>query len=560
VALLAAAARASADGVACSGATSVSIAVAWDTVPETDLYYVAVAYAATARPFAIQTSAGTNLTLIDLKPGTTYYLSLKSHPSSEPTIAWAPGWRDPSEPIACTTTKSPASAPADVVRTGELADTSIALSWAHPARPGSTFEIGVLKAEGCVEGDCTDHRRGRPVDWDWSGANVELVTMGTAHHGAALTGLEPGRTYFVSVRRSASGVASDPVPFRTKKADLMYTTAYRISEYAMDVDFLENHNSATIDAMPLYLMTCSPEGNCQPWNKTQFTPTDAAWDQCHTQLQSLCGDTRGTGFNGCVECVDGHRDAVVAGPCGNYTDADKEHPGFPVHYFCGIGWPENLMYFSAITEYCVEHQPAPKSDPRWEGYADYISCNSDEVDAAFNNSANDPTCMCWVWDDRQMSLLPGSELNKSCGSHMPWFVHEPICNCTDSKKFPDSTAILPSNPSYAYVGAMPVMQPYGFYQKPQEEHAVRIPSGDNLSTPKRGSCKENAAPGDNGCTWKRSPASRVMYGPDLFAAGWDDRWIPDTLHNQSHSNANKKKFADAVHLHDSMMSPRCCGC
>ena len=89
---------------------------------------------------------------------------------------------------------------------------------------------------------------------------------------------------------------------------------------------------------------------------------------------------------------------------------------------------------------------------------------------------------------------------------------------------------------------------------------VRIPSGDNLSTPKRGSCKENAAPGDNGCTWKRSPASRVMYGPDLFAAGWDDRWIPDTLHNQSHSNANKKKFADAVHLHDGMMSPRCCGC
>ena len=51
------AARASADGVTCSGATSVSIAVSWDTVPVTDLYYVAVAYAATARPFAIQTSA-----------------------------------------------------------------------------------------------------------------------------------------------------------------------------------------------------------------------------------------------------------------------------------------------------------------------------------------------------------------------------------------------------------------------------------------------------------------------------------------------------------------------
>lgn len=84
--------------------------------------------------------------------------------------------------------------------------------------------------------------------------------------------------------------------------------------------------------------------------------------------------------------------------------------------------PENLMYFSAITEYCVEHLPAPQSDPRWEGYADYVSCNSDEVDAAYNNSATDPTCMCWVWDDRQMSLLPLTELNAKCSDHMPWYV------------------------------------------------------------------------------------------------------------------------------------------
>lgn len=118
---------------------------------------------------------------------------------------------------------------------------------------------------------------------------------------------------------------------------MMYTTTHRISEYAEDVDFLENHNSATADAFPLYLMTCSDTGNCQPWNKTQFTPTDAAWDSCEAELANLCGNVRGVGFNGCVECVDLHHDAVVQA-CGNYTDADKEHPGFPIHYYCGVGW------------------------------------------------------------------------------------------------------------------------------------------------------------------------------------------------------------------------------
>ena len=71
-----------------------------------------------------------------------------------------------------------------------------------------------------------------------------------------------------------------------------------------------------------------------------------------------------------------------------------------------------------------------------------------------------------VWDDRQMSMLPKEELDAKCSSHMPWFVHEPICNCTNSKVFPDSTTIVPSNPSYDYVGAMPVFMPYGYYRTP----------------------------------------------------------------------------------------------
>ena len=49
-------------------------------------------------------------------------------------------------------------------------------------------------------------------------------------------------------------------------------------------------------------------------------------------------------------------------------------------------------------------------------------------------------------------------------------------------------------------------------------------------------------------------------GPDLFGAGWDDRWIPDTLTDQNHSLYNIKVFADATKKHDGLITPRCCGC
>lgn len=66
------------------------------------------------------------------------------------------------------------------------------------------------------------------------------------------------------------------------------------------------------------------------------------WDSCEEALTQICPGVRGHGFNGCLDCVDANRPAVVKA-CGNFTDEDKMHPGFPVHYYCGIGWPENLM-------------------------------------------------------------------------------------------------------------------------------------------------------------------------------------------------------------------------
>jgi len=555
--------------VSCLRTTSTSLELGWIGVPDTDLYYVALSVTPEAKPFAIRTTANTSLSLIDLAPDTTYYLSLRSHPETEPTIAWAPGWRAPSAPVKCKTSARPAIS--DVRRVGELADSSFGL--AFDVEAGSTlaagrFEVGIARAASFELAEATGAWDLADSEYTW--AEVEVVARpGNAvaperiSFEATVTGLAAGATYFAKVRPAGGFGEGDSHPevLRTKTPGMVYTVAHRISEYAEDVDFLENHDAASVEAMPLYLMTCSPEGNCQPWNKTQFTKTDSDWDDCESMLAHICPSQRGIGFNGCVQCIDEHHDEVVAA-CGNYTDEDKEHPGYPVHYYCGIGWPENLMYFSAITEYCVEHLPAPHADPRWGpgGFAQYTSCNSDEVDAAFNNSARDPTCMCWVWDDRQMSMLPESELNASCGGHMPWFVHEPICNCTRSKEFPESTVITEDSPSYRYVGAMPTFLPWGYYRTPRETFPVRIPMGFNYVFPKAGSCKPGQKPGDDGCQWLRNPSSRMIFGPDLYGSGWDPTFVPDTLTNQSHTRYNIGVFAKATHLHDHLLTRRCCGC
>ena len=66
------------------------------------------------------------------------------------------------------------------------------------------------------------------------------------------------------------------------------------------------------------------------------------------------------------------------------------------------------LVFSEVGVIVLSLQPAPTlqapaSVTEWEGFAQYISCNSDETDAAFNNSARDPTCMAgdpravWGW-------------------------------------------------------------------------------------------------------------------------------------------------------------------
>ena len=50
---------------------------------------------------------------------------------------------------------------------------------------------------------------------------------------------------------SLSVQVSDPLRMRTAAEGALYTTAFRISEYSFDVDFLQNHDGANTLAMPV---------------------------------------------------------------------------------------------------------------------------------------------------------------------------------------------------------------------------------------------------------------------------------------------------------------------
>eukprot|EP01052_Picozoa_sp_SAG31_P044076 SAG31_NODE_7557_length_1655_cov_1.075835_1_plen_363_part_10 len=309
--------------------------------------------------------------------------------------------------------------------------------------------------------------------------------------------LQSGRAYLVVVRDERTGRVSDPLMMRTKVPGAMYTPAYRISEFADSVDFLENHDAASKGSMPLYIQN---GGGYDERDGEKNAGGNHTMDMCLETMAELCPTERGNAFH-CMACADKHRAAVTDG-CGVWGDADGTDGFFgaqlirsaffygsvsfwlkkvcvmicdcdttvahhAVHFYCGVGWPGSSFQRSPITEYCVEHLPAPQTDPLpgGDGFAQYISCNSDECDGAKiatgGSSPRDPVCVCWVWDDRMISQLPKSKLLADCSPdvHLPW-VGANQCNC--SKGLPGSAATqLPPDSAMAnYVGRSPVYLPY----------------------------------------------------------------------------------------------------
>ena len=160
-----------------------------------------------------------------------------------------------------------------------------------------------------------------------------------------------------------------------------------------------------------------------------FPPQD--WRQCQATLYDVCPSWRGAGME-CMQCVEQYRPQVPAARmqqqasrtprqaplsaltlsaqspaqvekvCGNFSFHDSADQGFNVHFFCGIGWPESVIANSTIAEYCVADTPMPAAlakkpsqDGAPSGWAQYVSCNSDETDY-FGNKPRDPLCVCWV--------------------------------------------------------------------------------------------------------------------------------------------------------------------
>jgi len=139
---------------------------------------------------------------------------------------------------------------------------------------------------------------------------------------------------------------------------------------------------------------------------------------------------------------------------------------------------------------------------------------------------------------------------------MPW-VNETICNCTGAS--PASPLPAAGSASRTHVGRAPVYLPYVGMTLAPCDGCVSIPAGFNYAFPKDGKCREGAPLGADGCTWRRAPSARMLYGDDLLAAGWDRAFVPDTDTNVSHTLANVAAFAAAVKARDKLVLAPPCG-
>jgi hypothetical protein len=179
---------------------------------------------------------------------------------------------------------------------------------------------------------------------------------------------------------------------RTATEGSIHTSAYRIAEFVFEPDFLQNHDTANKIGLPTYIQNGGAKNETTAMAGSNPGGKDHDFNDCQAALLEICPHSKGASFD-CMHCMDANRDAVVQ-KCGNYTDQNSVHVygGWAVHYYCGIGWPESTFQQSPLSEYCVEHLPAPQTDliPGGDGYAQYVSCNSNEVDGMLYPVGNSP--------------------------------------------------------------------------------------------------------------------------------------------------------------------------
>ena len=96
-----------------------------------------------------------------------------------------------------------------------------------------------------------------------------------------------------------------------------------------------------------------------------------------------------------------------------------------------------------------------------------------------------------------------------------------------------------------------------------EKYPVSILVGDNLSFPRKKACAETQALGEGGCTWKRLPQSRMLYGGDLERNGWNATTVRDVGSIEAEialTYKNMAAFNRALDEIGQYRTPRCCGC
>ena len=79
-----------------------------------------------------------------------------------------------------------------------------------------------------------------------------------------------------------------------------------------------------------------------------------------------------------------------------------------------------------------------------------MSCNSDECDGVLlptGNTPREPTCICWVWDDRMISQEPASRTLAVCSPFdtEPW-VGANQCNCSIGMPGTEAALLPPAAP------------------------------------------------------------------------------------------------------------------
>ena len=274
---------------------------------------------------------------------------------------------------------------------------------------------------------------------------------------------------------------------------------YRISEYAYqnEVDWLENHNSASFDGLSAILTVIGYVANA-----TRDKP-----NACVREIQQTCPQLRGSV---CIHCIHAHLN--MTSPLNricHFSSENNPQLNQDVQRACGGGGgggggPPGLvnMSTSPITAYCVDMLDEP--------WAPYLSCN----DGANGSSGpadggNNPQCECQNPGDRTIANQSMATIAAACGAHGSAMK----CHCS-------AMEMQRSNRSTGRMNVSFSTQPPGGCQMPRGCPSPYA-QGYWYSHPRNGECADGESLGTKGCTWKRRPLARVVWLEDVVAAGFD---------------------------------------